>query len=269
MEEIYEGRKIMKKKGFTIMMPLIGVLIMTLALLGTSAYGDTSGTTLVFGPEQISTGMEEETPVVAVDSQGNAHIVWSGLDTYNLFYKMMDRDGTVLIGETNLNPCADCNESSHVRRPAIAVDNSDAVHIIFHGWSLYTDWQPETGFYWSSSSGVTESEVIYTKINPYLDDRSGGPASPDIVVIPETIISSNDAVKGRAADIAFDPVNNRLNIVWWEGNSWSNPALYTTVTDLNGVSLITSGTTITQGINQEYSPIAKITVDRKGNSHIV
>ena len=99
---------------------------------------DSSPVSTVYGPSAISGYGEEppsdETPCIVIDQDGNAHIVWAGAGngTY-LFYKMVDRNGKVLIEETKLNPCA-APDDAHVRRPSIALDSSGGLHIVFHGF---------------------------------------------------------------------------------------------------------------------------------------
>lgn len=225
------------------------------------------GNFLIYGPEQISTGGDEEYPQIATDSKGNAHIVWSSYGTQFLFYKMVDSNGKVLIDETNLNPCDDPADW-HVRALAIAVDSEDKVHIVFHGWSLYNDFG-QTGY--KARMDLDSSEIIYIKINPYLDDRDGTAADVyTITEIPERIISIDDGVKSRAPNIAID-CYDRLHVVWYDGEiSEGSRAEYLNylVMDKGGAVLV-SVTTLSEVDTYTYYGIPQIDTDSNGNAHIV
>ena len=88
---------------------------------------------------QLSTGHEEEAPSIALDHNGNLHIVWIGNDTANLYYMMMDRYGNTLINETVLDPSPNAT-SQHARRASIGVDSDNSVHIVFHSKYVYEPW---------------------------------------------------------------------------------------------------------------------------------
>lgn len=139
---------------------LLSIFIVFMAFLSLIVY---SAVSFISGPAAISTGNYEETPTVVVDADGNAHIVWASEPTTFLFYKMVDMDGNVLIDETNLNPCAS-DDSYHVRRPSVELDSSGGLHIVFHGFSLYTDLGATE---YATRTDLLASEVIYTKVDPY------------------------------------------------------------------------------------------------------
>ncbi len=166
------------------------------------------------GPKAISSTNGDETPVIALDGTGNAHIAWA--DGYYLYYKMVDRDGNVLIAQTNLNPCqATCSDSRHVRRPSMALDESGGLHMVFHGFSIRTGLGPDG---YSGETSLSYSEIIYIKINPDLDDKNGSAADPDVITeIPERIISTEDSSKSRAANISCDKAANRFFVAWFDG----------------------------------------------------
>ncbi|RLI25554.1 hypothetical protein DRO57_03690 [Candidatus Bathyarchaeota archaeon] len=242
----------------------LAMTLLTVLLSISVLVNATDEVTMIYGPEAISTGGDEETPQIALDSNGNVHIVWSSGETY-LFYKMLDSDGNVLIDETNLNPCATPN-SKHVRRPSIVIDSDDNIHVVFHGFSLYTQFgKTEYG----GSITLDASEVIYIKFNPYLDDRDGDAANfYDITVIPETIISTDDGVKSRAPNIAIDAWQ-RLHVVWFDGDIWEcEGEIHYLVMDTNGNELV-SESVLADGFYTDVDwSEPEIVVDSSGNAHI-
>jgi len=212
---------------------------------------------------QISSGHLEEAPSIALDHNGNLHIVWIGNDTANLYYMMVDRYGNTLINETCLDPNMNAT-SSHVRRASIGVDSSNNVHIVFHAQSIYDPWPDYTNY-----TTLYQQEVVYLKINPYLDDMDGSPANhADITVIPETIISTEDASKSRAANVAVDS-SDRVHVVWFDNDTWAAMGeLHYLVMDKDGVTVLPE-TNVTAGfyIDIDWSE-PEIVVDSHGNAHV-
>jgi len=244
---------------------LVSIILLAVLLLTPAIVNATDGISVIYGPEKISTGGDEETPQVAVDSKGNAHIVWSSSDGTYLFYKMVDSYGNVLIDETNLNPCQEPT-TRHVRRPSIVVDSDGCVHVVFHGFSLYQDFGPGS---YCGRIGLDASEVIYLKINPYLDDRSGDAADfYTITVIPERIISTEDSIKSHAPNIAIDPLE-RLHVVWYDGQRRDSIDIHYLVMDVDGNTLV-GEKIITTGlyIDVDWGE-PEIATDPDGNAHIV
>lgn len=240
-------------------------LLLLSAILLTVAPVNAASVSIVRGPEQISTGGDEETPQIAVDSNGNVHVVWASYGASFLYYKMMDPNGNVLIDETNLNPCLESN-SYHVRRPSMVIDSNNNLHIVFHAFDLYTDFGEEG---YGSRLVLEESEVIYIKINPYLDNRDGSPADAfTITVIPETIISTVDSIKSRAPNIAIDPYD-RLHVAWFDGNSKNSLQIHYLVMDTDGTPLFEE-VTLTTGLHIDVDwGEPEIAADSNGNAHII
>ncbi len=244
----------------------LATFIVFVAFVSSIAYSQVS---FISGPEAISTGNDEETPTVVVDADGNAHIVWASLAGTFLFYKMVDMDGNVLIDETNLNPCA-LAETYHVRRPSVELDPSGGLHIVFHGFSLYTDLGATE---YALSTDLQASEVIYTKVDPYAYLAGGASDINDLIVIEETILSTEDDVKSRAPNAALDPSNSRLHVVWYDGPSlWDTPlpiSINYLVLDLDG-NAITTEISLTSGLNLfVFWGEPEIALDPDGNAHIV
>lgn len=245
----------------------VTVTLLTFSLVTSSVFSANGGVSVLYGPEKISTGGDEDTPVIALDSNGNTHIVWvTGDQGYFLMYTMVDADGNVLIDETILNPCA-ANTSKHVRRPAMVIDANNDMHVVFHGFSNYSDFGPDE---YGSRVDLNAPEIIYMKINPYLDDRDGSSADfYTITEIPETIISTDDGTRSRAPNIAID-VFNRTHVTWYDGPSVED---YLDIQylgmDVDGNILVTEQT-LTSNINMDVDwGEPEIATDSGGNAHIV
>jgi hypothetical protein len=212
---------------------------------------------------QISTGHREEAPSIVVDHNGNLNIVWIGNDTANLYYMMVDRYGNTLINETCLDPNMNATWG-HVRRASIGVDSHNNVHIVFHAQNIYEPWPAYTNY-----TSLAAQEVLYLKINPYSDDMNGSPADyVAITVIPETIISTKDSSKSRAANIAVDS-ENRVHVVWFD-NATKNAKgeLHYLVMDDNG-GVVVPETNVTAGFyaDEDWSE-PEIVVDSQGDAHV-
>jgi type 1 glutamine amidotransferase len=212
---------------------------------------------------QISTGHQEEAPSIALDHNDNLHIVWIGNYSSNLYYMMVDRYGNTLINETCLDPSPNAT-AKHARRTSIAIDSVNNVHIVFHSEYIYEPW-PE----YPNSTTLDAQEVLYLKINPYLDDMNGSSADyTAITVIPEKIISTDDGNKSRAANIAVDSADN-LHVAWFDKDIWSsNGELHYLVMDRNG-NVVVPETNVTGGFRTDVDwSEPEIVVDSQGNAHV-
>jgi hypothetical protein len=212
---------------------------------------------------QISTGNLEEEPSIALDHNGNLNIVWVGNGTANLYYMMVDKDGNVLISETCLDPSPNAT-AYHVRRPSIGVDSSNNVHIVFHAQNIYEPWPDYT-----NCTTLDSQEVIYLKINPYLDDMNGSSANyVDITLIPETIISTRDTIKSRAPNLAVDSEDN-VHVVWFDNEIKSSMGeLHYLVMNSTG-GMIVPETNITSGFYTDVDwSEPEIVVDSHDNAHV-
>ena len=212
---------------------------------------------------QLSTGHREEAPSIALDNNGNLHIVWIGNDTANLYYMMVDRYGNILINETCLDPNVNAS-SGHVRRASIGVDSNNNVHIVFHAQNIYTPWPNYANY-----TTLDHQEVVYLKIDPYLDDMDGSAADyAAITVIPETIISTEDSSKSRAANLAVDHEDN-VHVVWFDNYTWSTEGeLHYLVMDGNG-GIVVPEKNITAGfyVDVDWGE-PEIAVDSHNDAHV-
>lgn len=212
---------------------------------------------------QISSGHQEEAPVIALDHNNNLHVVWIGNDTANLYYMMVDRFCNILINETCLDPSPNAS-SQHVRRASIAVDSNNNVHIVFHAQYIYEPW-PE----YTNQVALNSSETLYLKINPYLDDLDGSAANyVDITIIPETIISTVDNSKSRAANVAVDSADN-VHVVWFDNDTRNREGElhYLVMDDIGGV--VVPETNVTAGfyVDVDWSE-PEMVVDSQGDAHV-
>jgi len=143
---------------------------------------------------------------VAVDANGNVHIVYADADNSNndrgLWYTMLDNFGYTLIDDTPITPADDYDST----RPAIVVDSKDKVHIT---------WRDKR---WDDAS---TQEVTYTKLDPYLDDRDGGPADPAaITLVDDTQLTTIGNWYIYSIRLAVDSGDN-VHIVWDDEDAYT------------------------------------------------
>jgi hypothetical protein len=131
-------------------------------------------------------------PDVAVDSNGNIHVVWAKaiLQTENaeIFYKMLSPAGIELIPEYQVTAPNDLYDSV---RPTIAVDSTNAAFIV-----------------WQDKRVGDDPGVYICKLVP---DPDGGTATE---TIEDTLISSEGSW-GSVPRIAVDQLDN-IHVVWQE-----------------------------------------------------
>jgi len=187
--------------------------------------------------------LHEERSVVAVDNNGNAHLIWIDGSGYSLFYAMFDPDGNQLIAPTEL---LNGVGSYKYRKPKLAVDDSNCLHIVYHSEA---------------------AEVSYFKVDPYRDDLDGDEANPaDIIVVGPTIVSVEDDVQSVAPAIA---TGSAVHIVWRDGSYDEQGAIWYTKLDEDGNVLISPVMLTDQVMFPDYSNEPSIAVDSQGNVHIV
>jgi hypothetical protein len=282
------------------------LVLVGLAMIGTMILAGAIPTLAQQGPEIRVTNsptLDSDQPDVAIDSNGNIHIVYSEYaESYReIWYTMLDKDGNTLIEDTRITPDDD-NDST---RPAIVIDSTNKVHI------TWRDWRWDDG---------ESHEVTYTKLDPSLDDMDGNAANPATITLVDDkrltnigsyyilsvrmAIDSNDAIH-----IVFDDYDNddidymkidkdgneliattalRDNVGHWRGypgvaldsndNVHITWAEYEEVTDYDEVyfmmldgsdgSTMIDATLITTA-DSSYSKWASIAVDDEDKVHIV
>jgi uncharacterized membrane protein len=137
----------------------------------------------------VDDGANSQQSAVVSDSDGNVHMVWTK-NNQQLIYSMMDPRGFTLIAPTQLND----NGGARTWHPDVAIDSMDRIHIT-----------------WTDKSG--NHAIMYTCINPFLDDLDGSMASDGaITVITDTIVEKRTNNRDWPA-IALDS-KNAVHITW-------------------------------------------------------
>jgi hypothetical protein len=111
------------------------------------------------------------------------------------------------------------------------MDSKGMLHIVFHAFSISNGFI--TDKYTNCENFGGSSEVIYIKVNPAVALNKTGTIN-DLLVVKEKVISTQDNIKSRAANIAYDDKNDRLHVVWFDGNNISDLDLNYLVLDTNG-----------------------------------
>ncbi len=148
-----------------------------------------------YAPMRIDdTTARSEKPSVVSDQAGNLHVVWfdSRLGAVSqIFYSMLEADGTVRIADTQLTLV-----SNDAENPQVAIDGAGHVHVV---------WEDRSRANW---------EVSHLEIDPALDDQNGSPASfASIVEQPALLLSDDDAVASQRPRIAVDALG-RAHVTW-------------------------------------------------------
>ncbi|MFC1981400.1 hypothetical protein ACFLVN_04055 [Chloroflexota bacterium] len=183
-------------------------------------------------------------PDVAVDSNGNVHIVY--FDEYEtsyreIWYTMLDQNGNTLIDDTRMS--TDNDESS--KHPTIVVDSNDMVHIV---WA-------ESGKYHSIY------EIWYTKLDPGQDDQDGDAADPAAITLVDDIALTDLDTYLTHPRIAVDS-NDHIHIVWEEDTD----DVYYMKIDNNGNELVAAKVIRWCSLNWYGRPY--VAMDSNDNAHI-
>ena len=176
---------------------------------------------------------------VAVDSAGNAHVVWidrrSG--SSQIYYAMISSSGSVLIdGIEIFSGCV------NPQWPAIAVDLDD---------NLQVAWQDSR-----LSSGV--SEIFHAKVSP---EQVGGNWSLGVLIDPDHI-SQDDGTSSTYPKLSVDGLN-RLHVVWTDNDD----IVYARVDGVDGSTEIEENTIAT--CDYWEGPHPNIAADSANNVHMV
>ncbi|HUT71705.1 MAG TPA: hypothetical protein VMW89_13610 [Desulfatiglandales bacterium] len=195
-------------------------------------------------------------PDVAIDSNGNAHIVYcDDYDTSSreIWYTMLDNNGNTLIDDTRLTD----DDGYDSTRPGIVIDSSNKVHITFR------DQRWDSGSY---------QEVTYTKLDPSLDDQNGGAAdAATITAVGITALTPDDGYISRHPAIASSGNGQQIHITWEESEDPDGPNIHYLILDTNGNTLV-SDTALTTNETAEPTNLwtmPYLDVDADGKAHIV
>ncbi len=188
-------------------------------------------------------GGYSDQPDVAIDSQGNVHIVYFYSElgwwhpNYNyreIWYTMLDNNGNTLIDHTMIST-DDGHNSVH---PAIAIDSNDMVHIV---------WQDYDG-----------DKIAYTKLDP-------NPAAGTVATLVDDITLVTAIFYGlHHPRIAVDS-NDDIHIVW--DDYYYGDICYMKI-DNNGSELVSP--TVIRDIpeNGTWYSRPDVAVDSNDNPHI-
>lgn len=187
---------------------------------------------------------------IAVDSNGNVHIAYSddsGTSAREIWYTMLDSSGITLIEDTRIT-VDNGADGDGATRPAIAVDSSNNVHIIWRDF----DWD-----------AGNSKDITYTKLNPYADDRDGSAADPAAITVVALQRLSNDE-----DDYIFSPrlaidSDDNIHIVWANDD---DDNFYYMKLDVNGTVQVAQKSIRLFANWKGYTDIA---VDSNNNLHIV
>ncbi|MBW1801882.1 MAG: hypothetical protein JRJ85_14250 [Deltaproteobacteria bacterium] len=173
-------------------------------------------------------------PEIALDGNGNAHIVYAkdldgnseedeDRDDREVFYTVVAVSGnsaTTLVNDTMITA-----EDGHAStRAQLAIDANGMVHVIWHDKRF-------------KDAGTGENEIFYCKLNPNPGSGTVG------FVIAEAQVTPDNGMKSNQKGIAIDNCG-RVHIAWGEGWEWYDDEpeplerdLYYQVFDSSGGSL--------------------------------
>ncbi|HZP10978.1 MAG TPA: hypothetical protein VFB36_01010 [Nevskiaceae bacterium] len=192
-----------------------------------------------------STGaLGANSPSIALDSKGNLHVVYGAADLGDdspAGYTMLDSDGNVLIGTTQLDDAVP-GIHPHVQKQhlALIIGANDIVNIVY-GDKRNT---PDAGHYNDNRVGATGGTTIYTRLDPSKAIHNGNPSNMATLRVGSDIeipgfwygrafmagdkfihVIGGVGKTGSLAHVAFDPKNGTIIL---------QPVIHTGAT-LNGV----------------------------------
>jgi hypothetical protein len=201
---------------------------------------DNNGNTLVDDIAVTeSDGEESLFPDIAVDSQGNVHIMW--IDDRNetgtqqnqdYWYSKLDNDGNTIVDDTMI-----FFKGEHFR-PSISIDSNDLLHVIcgsFQGWKGNT----------------------YRQIYRVLLDNDGNIQNPEMRL-------TNDEGNASHPRATFDSQED-LHIVW-EDERHNNTEIYYVKLDIGGNVLIDE-LRLTDNMSKSLTP--QIAIDSTDTINVV
>ncbi|MDB9822915.1 hypothetical protein OAC89_04365 [Deltaproteobacteria bacterium] len=204
------------------------------------------------GPEILVTQGDAgaDQPDVAIDGNGNTHIVYSEYDALaeyrEIWYTMLDSSGNTLIQDTLITP----DDGYDSTRPQIVIDSTNKVHIL---------WRDKR---WDDGGS---REVTYTKLDPFLDDRNGDAADPATITLIDDTRLTNFGHESVFVRMAIDS-NDDIHIVLEDYLDDANDDINYMKIDNNGVVVIPA-TTIRDSVSQ-WRPNPDVALDSNNNAHI-
>ena len=221
-------------------------------------------------------------PKIAMDSSGNAHVVWEDYrdGNYEIYYTKLNNTGATLVDDTRLT-----DDTASSMCPSIAVDSSNNVHITWEdqrdgnreiyytklgniGNTLVDDTRltDDTGCSWHSRIAADSSNNVHITWD---DDRD---ANCEIyytklgnignTLVDDTRLTTDGAFSMRPS-IAVDSSDNILTA--WKDSRDGNGEIYYTELDNNGNTLV-DDTRLTDALSDSWCP--SIAVDSSNNLHV-
>ena len=190
MEANYGIRKVdsfKKRNSIT----LVSIMLLSLFAAIEIPPAEASDVVLTDPIQIVNSGTQYSDRMIAIsgDSNGNIHLVFSR-NTQHLYYQMQDPRGETVISATQIS-----NPGSHrAWHPDLTVDDDDKVHVV---------WTDKAGQY----------SIMYTLLDPYLDDRDGGSALDSVISVVNDYEVANNPQNRDYPAIDVDS-NNNPHIVW-------------------------------------------------------
>ena len=204
---------------------------------------------------------------VALDSLGNIHVVWADDRTgsYQVYYSMLSPDKSTLINDTRISNAGSLPSDW----PAIGIDSGNMAHVV---------WQENDDF---GEEDEMPLKIIYTRINPYLEERDGSAGDDSVItVVDDKLISTHDPtdpVPSNHPRLTVDSLD-RIHVVWsdWPpvvpGELWTTmPEVHYTELDASGDVLTADQVVSTSGLASDVlwpQRLPTLAVDSQNDVHI-
>ena len=170
---------------------MVMIFLMSTLLVGYTPPVAQGATVVITDAVQVVDGgaLNERMASMTSDSEGNIHIVWSR-NTQHLYYTMMDPRAQTIIDATQIS-----NSGSHrAWHPDIDIDSEDRVHVT-----------------WANKAN--QHEILYTLLDPSLDDQDGGVSDDGtLTIIDDAVVAQRQQNRDWPA-LAVDSQDN-VHIVW-------------------------------------------------------
>jgi len=189
-----------------------------------------------------TTAGTSDNAAVATDDDGNVHVVYDNDDPgdYEVFYTMLDADGSILIGSTLISD----DDGDESKMPDVAVANGK-VYVVWH------------------SNNYSEPEIELAVLNPSLVPHDGSSANPAVLrTLGPVNISGDDGSKSNHTRIAVG-TDNKLHVVLEEAD---NEELRYLKLETNGT--VINDVTLTDAENEMFHAMPDIVIDNQNKVHL-
>jgi hypothetical protein len=160
---------------------------------------DRSGSVKVTDRQLTQMSTHSKFPEIAVDTSGRGHLVWiaGDLSQSEVFYALLDKNGSTLIGPTQLSRNPTPSYSVFVD-----TDSLGRVHVV-----------------WREGGASDRKEVLYSKLDPSLDDQDGSPADESAISTVNDKLIEQDAISPRIVISYLDQIHvsyAKNQEIWYE-----------------------------------------------------